>query len=147
MSLKELVGKILILGETKVGKSSILKRFTEKEFLQNIPPTLGIDYKIKNIVVGEYSLKMQIWDTAGQERFKSITEGFYKGCHGVLLVFDLTDTESFNRIKSWIESIRNKASEEVVICLVGNKLDLKNQEGIEVVKQEEIDTLVNNNNL
>lgn len=87
------------------------------------------------MIVGEYSLKMQIWDTAGQERFKSITEGFYKGCHGVLLVFDLTDTESFTRIKSWIESIRNKASEEVVICLVGNKLDLKNQEGVEVVKQ------------
>ena len=77
---------------------------------------------------------MQIWDTAGQERFKSITEGFYKGCNGVLLVFDLTDQDSFNRIKSWIESIKNKASQDVVICLVGNKLDLKNTEGIEVVK-------------
>ena len=98
ISSNELIFKILILGESRVGKSSILNQFTENVFTENIPPTLGIDYKIQKVKVGDIYVKLQIWDTAGQERFRSITEGFYKGCNGVLLVFDLSDLESFKRI-------------------------------------------------
>ena len=134
--------KVLILGESKVGKSSILNRFTEKRYTENLPPTLGIDYKIMKVNVSGYELKMQIWDTAGQERFRSITESFYKGCQAVLLVFDLSDHESFVKIKSWLININDKAGSHVLIVLIGNKCDLQKQ-GIEFVSQTEIDDLVN----
>ena len=138
MPTNELTCKVLILGESKVGKSSILSRFTDKHFTENLPPTLGIDYKITKVIVDKTEVKLQIWDTAGQERFRSITESFYKGCQAVLLVFDLTDRDSFEKTKSWLMSIYEKAGKEVVIVLVGNKYDLKNQKGVEVVPEFEI---------
>ncbi len=141
MSANDLTCKVLILGESKVGKSSILSRFTDKHFTENLPPTLGIDYKITKIMVDKVEVKLQIWDTAGQERFRSITESFYKGCQAVLLVFDLTDRDSFEKTKGWLMSIYEKTGKEVVIILVGNKYDLKNSKGIEVVPQFEIDGL------
>ena len=135
--------KILILGESKVGKSSILNRFTEKTYAETLPPTLGIDYKITKMNVSGFDLKMQIWDTAGQERFRSITESFYKGCQAVLLVFDLSDRETFNKIKNWLANINEKAGTGVLIVLLGNKCDLVSKSEIELVNQEEIDCLVN----
>ena len=138
LTKNELTCKILVLGESKVGKSSILNQFTENNFSENLPPTLGIDYKIKKMQIDQISVKLQIWDTAGQERFRSITESFYKGCHGVLLVFDLTDRDTFDKIKLWIESIHLKAGEDVVIILVGNKCDLRDSDGVEFVQKEEI---------
>ncbi len=147
LSRNELTCKILVLGESKVGKSSILNQFTENNFTENLPPTLGIDYKIKKVKVDNIDMKLQIWDTAGQERFRSITESFYKGCHGVLLVFDLTDQETFTKIQNWINSIHSKAGDDVVICLVGNKCDLKDSEGVEIVSQSEIDQFADKTNL
>ena len=141
MEKQELSCKILILGESKVGKSSILNRFTENTFTENLPPTLGIDYKIMKLNVDNTEVKLQIWDTAGQERFRSITESFYKGCHGVMLVFDLTDRETFYKVRGWIGDIKEKAGEKVVICVVGNKLDLKDGDGVDVVANEEIEEL------
>jgi small GTP-binding protein len=138
LGLNELTCKILVLGESKVGKSSILNQFTENIFSENLPPTLGIDYKIKKIQVDNIAVKLQIWDTAGQERFRSITESFYKGCNGVLLVFDLSDRDTFKKIKLWIESIHLKAGEDVVITLVGNKVDLKNSDGVELISDTEV---------
>lgn len=141
MSKVEVSCKILILGESKVGKSSILNQFTDKIFTENLPPTLGIDYKIMKINVDDVDVKLQIWDTAGQERFRSITESFYRGCHGVLLVFDLSDRDTFEKVKAWIVSIHEKAGKNVVVCLVGNKLDLKGAEGVDIVPNIEIETL------
>ena len=109
MNKKEISCKVLILGESKVGKSSILNRFTEGVFTDNLPPTLGIDYKIMKMVVDDTDVKLQIWDTAGQERFRAITESFYRGCHGVILVFDVSDKETFEKVKGWIRSIKEKA--------------------------------------
>ena len=141
MSKDEVSCKILILGESKVGKSSILNQFTEKLFSENLPPTLGIDYKIMKMQVDNTEVKLQIWDTAGQERFRSITESFYRGCHGVLLTFDLTDRDTFEKVKAWIMNIHEKAGKNVVICLVGNKLDLKGADGVEMVSTHEIEEL------
>ena len=120
----DILGKVLILGNSQVGKSSILNQFADGVFSETIPPTLGIDYKINQVTVGDKSIKLQIWDTAGQERFKSITENFYKGAQGILLVFDLTDSNSFANIRTWLKNIYEKAGRNVVVVLVGNKLDL-----------------------
>jgi len=138
MPNNDITCKVLILGESKVGKSSILNRFTEKHFTENLPPTLGIDYKITKVNIDKTEVKLQIWDTAGQERFRSITESFYKGCQAVLLVFDLTDRDTFDKTKSWLMSIYEKAGKDVTIVLVGNKYDLKGQNGVEVIPEFEI---------
>ncbi len=139
--MNDLTCKVLILGESKVGKSSILNRFTEKHFTENLPPTLGIDYKITKVIIDKTEVKLQIWDTAGQERFRSITESFYKGCQAVLLVFDLTDRDTFEKTKSWLMSIYEKAGKDVMIVLVGNKYDLKENKGVEFVPEFEISAL------
>jgi len=139
--MNDLTCKVLILGESKVGKSSILNRFTERHFTENLPPTLGIDYKITKVIIDKTEVKLQIWDTAGQERFRSITESFYKGCQAVLLVFDLTDRDTFEKTRSWLMSIYEKAGKDVTIVLVGNKYDLKESKGVEFVPEFEISSL------
>ena len=141
-SRQELTCKVLILGESKVGKSSILNRFTEGGYSENLPPTLGIDYKIVRHKVQGQEVKLQIWDTAGQERFRSITESFYKGCNAVLLVFDLSDRESFVKVKTWLGNIHEKAGSGVLVVLLGNKCDLRTRKDVELVTQPEIDALV-----
>ena len=122
----DITAKILILGESKVGKSSLLLRFTEGIFKETIGPTLGIDYKIKRINIEGCSVNMQLWDTAGQERFKSIVESYYNGAHGIALVFDVSDEGSFDKIKSWMVHIEEKTKEEdrqkMTLCLIGRIL-------------------------
>lgn len=122
-SENQIKAKILILGESKVGKSSLILRLTENTFIESIPPTLGIDYKIKQIPIEDYLVKLQIWDTAGQERFKAITVSYYAGAHGVVLVFDISDRLSFDRISDWMKSIDEKTREDerekMIILLVG----------------------------
>lgn len=114
----------MILGNSQVGKSSIMNQFIDKTFNETIPPTLGIDYKLYTMDSEGVEIKLQIWDTAGQERFRSITENFYKGAQGIILVFDLTDQESFSSIRNWLKNIYDKAGRNVVVCLLGNKQDL-----------------------
>jgi small GTP-binding protein len=145
--MSDLTCKVLILGESKVGKSSILNRFTERHFTENLPPTLGIDYKITKVMIDKTEVKLQIWDTAGQERFRSITESFYKGCQAVLLVFDLTDRDTFEKTRSWLMSIYEKAGKDVIIVLVGNKYDLKESKGVEMVPEFEVDGLAKAHNI
>ena len=147
MNKQEISCKVLILGESKVGKSSILNRFTEGVFTENLPPTLGIDYKIMKMVVDDTDVKLQIWDTAGQERFRAITESFYRGCHGVILVFDVSDKETFEKVKGWIRNIKEKAGKNVEILLVGNKIDLKDANGVDLVDMEEIEQLALENEI
>ena len=120
---EQITAKILILGESKVGKSSLLLRFTENKFMETIGPTLGIDYKIKQLNSGKYTVNLQLWDTAGQERFKSITESYYHGAQGMALVFDIEDRDSFMKIGKWIENIDSKMRQEdrenMTVILVG----------------------------
>lgn len=116
--------KILLIGDSGVGKSCILIRFTEDTYSEAYISTIGVDFKIKTIESGGKIIKLQIWDTAGQERFRTITSSYYRGAHGILIVFDLTDLESFENIQQWLHEINRYAYNNVCKILVGNKSDL-----------------------
>jgi small GTP-binding protein len=121
--------KILTIGESAVGKTCILLRFTDNKFLVNHITTIGIDYKSKTIKMGLKSVKLKIWDTAGQERFRNITKQYYKGADGILLVYDITDRNSFEKIRDWIKQIQeNTQKEQIGIVLLGNKCDLEDRQ-------------------
>ena len=133
MSAKYII-KILTLGDTMVGKSSIVLRFSEDKFDENQFATIGIDFKTKYIKIGEYSVKVLIWDTAGQEKFRNIAKQYYKGANGVLLIYDVTNKKSFERIAYWMNELKdNNQIKELDICLVGNKIDLEGR----VITREE----------
>jgi small GTP-binding protein len=123
--------KYVIIGDSSVGKTSIIKRYTHNTFEENHRSTIGIDFIIKNIDIDNKRIKLQIWDTAGQERFKHITTMYYKSAHAFIIVYDVTKVDSFNNITNWIAEINNKKSETfipAVSILVGNKIDSENRE-------------------
>jgi Ras-related protein Rab-1A len=95
--------------------------------LTSFLPTIGVDFKIRTLEQGDKTIKLQIWDTAGQERFKTITSSYYKGAHGIILVYDITDKGSFKDIENWLSEVGKYANENVVKILVGNKVDLEDQ--------------------
>ena len=121
-----------MLGETCVGKTSLIQRYNSDTFsLQHIT-TLGIDFVTKEVTRDDKELiTARIWDTAGQEKFRTVTKSFYKQADGILLVFDLTDQESFDKLHLWVNNIREVAGQEVIKFLVGNKLDLTESREIE----------------
>jgi len=119
--------KLLIIGDSGVGKSALLTRFSDNRFSGTYISTIGVDFKIRSIKLGEKTIKLQIWDTAGQERFRTITSSYYRGSHGIILVFDITDGSSFSHIQEWLSEIDRYASETVSKLLIGNKNDLLNQ--------------------
>ena len=133
--------KILILGETRLGMSSILNRLTEKSFAPYLPPTLGIDYKLFADKIDGKDVRLQIWDTAGQERFRTIAETFYRQSDGILVVFDVTDEDSFEKVNFWLDSLREKVDPSCVVVLVGNKADLKEETGVQFVPEANIQQL------
>ena len=116
--------KILLLGDSAVGKTCLLLRYCDDKYQGLHLTTIGLDFRLKTInLENNKKIKVQIWDTAGQDRFLSITRNYYKGANGILLVFDITDRSSFDHIKNWIEKIKEEAPETVIIYLVGNKID------------------------
>lgn len=115
--------KILVLGESGVGKTSLLMRYCDDDFSNNHLPTIGIDFKIKNVSLNDKIYKLQIWDTAGQERFRVITKTYYRAACGIILMFDVTDGNSFNKIRLWMKQIEENAPKSVSKILVGNKSD------------------------
>lgn len=114
--------KLLIIGDSGVGKSSILLRFADDMFSGSYITTIGVDFKIRTINVEEERVKLQIWDTAGQERFRTITSTYYRGTHGVIVVYDVTNAESFVNVKRWLHEI-DQNCDVVNKVLVGNKND------------------------
>lgn len=116
--------KLLLIGDSGVGKSCLLLRFSDDSFTTSFITTIGIDFKIRTIELDGKRIKLQIWDTAGQERFRTITTAYYRGAMGILLVYDVTDESSFNNIKNWIRNIEQHASDNVNKILVGNKADM-----------------------
>ena len=135
--------KIMLLGDSSVGKTSIIKRYCKNQYSNSFISTIGvdfetkyinIDFKTKYIKIGEYSVKVLIWDTAGQEKFRNIAKQYYKGANGVLLIYDVTNKKSFERIAYWMNELKdNNQIKELDICLVGNKIDLEGR----VITREE----------
>jgi len=116
--------KYIIIGPSGVGKSCILLQFTDQKFLDNHVLTIGVEFGIRAVQIDGKDIKLQIWDTAGQESFRSITHSYYRGSHGCLLVYDITRRETFEFMRSWLSDVRSNAP-NVVVVLVGNKLDLE----------------------
>merc|ERR1711988_152850 len=133
--------KLLLIGDSGVGKSCLLCRYSEDIFNSNFITTIGIDFKIRTIELDGAKIKLQIWDTAGQERFRTITQAYYRGAMGILLVYDVTDDKSFGNIRTWMRNIDQHANEAVVKILLGNKCDMpekkmvKYDQGAELAKE------------
>jgi len=134
--------KVVLIGDSGVGKSNILSRFTRNEFSLESKSTIGVEFATRSMEVEGKTVKAQIWDTAGQERYRAITSAYYRGAVGALLVYDITKTESFSDIEKWLKELRDHADSNIVIMLCGNKLDLKhlrsvNTESAEILANKE----------
>ena len=116
--------KIVMIGDSGVGKSCILLRFADDKFNENFYATIGVDFRFKNVMVDDKSVKLQIWDTAGQERFKTITSAYYRGADGIIIVYDITDRNSFAHIKDWLDDVNKYTDDNPLKIIVGNKIDL-----------------------
>lgn len=116
--------KILLIGDSGVGKSSLLLRFTDHCYTDSYISTIGVDFKIRTIEIDGKIIKLQIWDTAGQERFRTITSSYYRGVQGIIITYDITDTTTLRNVKMWLGEIEKYSSPDVCKYLVGNKLDL-----------------------
>lgn len=119
--------KLLLIGDSGVGKTCVLFRFSDDAFNSTFISTIGIDFKIRTIELEDKKIKLQIWDTAGQERFRTITTAYYRGAMGILLVYDITTEKTFDNIKTWIKNIERHASEDVEKMILGNKCDLEDK--------------------
>jgi len=122
--------KLLIIGDSGVGKSSLLLRFADNTFTGTYITTIGVDFKIRTIDVNGEKVKLQIWDTAGQERFRTITTTYYRGTHGVIVVYDVTSADSFVNVKRWLHEI-DQNCDNVARILVGNKNDCPERKVVE----------------
>ena len=134
---QDILFRVIIVGDTGVGKSCILLRFSENTFNEQHNVTIGVEFGSKQVEIGSTSVKLQIWDTAGQESFRSITRSFYRRADGVLLVYDATARHTFENCKYWLEEIRQNASSDVVVYLVANQIDLISTDEPREVSTEE----------
>ncbi|XP_041918756.1 ras-related protein ORAB-1 [Alosa pseudoharengus] len=132
--------KLLLIGDSGVGKSCLLLRFADDTYTESYISTIGVDFKIRTIEMDGKTVKLQIWDTAGQERFRTITSSYYRGAHGIIIVYDVTDQESFNNVKQWLEEIDRYACENVSKLLVGNKCDLVSRKVVDFSSAKEFAT-------
>ncbi|KAJ3440151.1 ras and ef-hand domain-containing protein [Anaeramoeba flamelloides] len=120
--------KVVVLGESAAGKTSILLRYAKNYFTSTIEPTIGASNFQKTVDLGDYKIKLLVWDTAGQERFHSLAKMYYRGAKGAIIVYDCTNLNSFKKAKLWVEEIKKEGSPNVKIALVGNKIDLPNKQ-------------------
>merc|ERR1712013_845506 len=123
--------KLLLIGDTGVGKSCLLLRFADDTYTESYISTIGVDFKIRTIELEGKTIKLQIWDTAGQERFRTITSSYYRGAHGIIVVYDVTDMDTFKNVPQWLEEIDRYACENVNKLLVGNKSDMTSKKVVE----------------
>uniref|UniRef100_A0A182LXH9 Ras-related protein Rab-8A n=1 Tax=Anopheles culicifacies TaxID=139723 RepID=A0A182LXH9_9DIPT len=130
--------KLLLIGDSGVGKTCILFRFSEDAFNTTFISTIGIDFKIRTIDLDGKKIKLQIWDTAGQERFRTITTAYYRGAMGIMLVYDITQEKSFENIKNWIRNIEENAAADVEKMLLGNKCELNEKRQVTRVRGEQL---------
>ena len=128
----DMIFKILVIGDTGVGKSNLLLRYVKNEFAGDMRSTVGVEFGTKMMKIDGYEVKAQIWDTAGQERYRAITSAYYKGAKGVLIVYDITRKNTFDNVDKWLNDFKMKCDEDAAIIIVGNKSDL--------IEKREIDT-------
>jgi len=122
--------KLLLVGDSGVGKTCLLLRFVEKTFQSSFISTIGIDFKMKTVDIDGQVVKLQIWDTAGQDRFRAITTAYYRGAMGIVLVYDITEEQSFLNVRNWVTSIHEHGADNIVVVLVGNKCDMVDRRSI-----------------
>ena len=123
--------KVLLIGNSDVGKSSLILRYVDQIWNDVFVPTIGVDFKVKSIEVDKKLVKMQIWDTAGQERFRNVISSYFKGAHGILLIYDITSRDSFKELENWLGEVERHASSQVLKILIGNKSDLEEKREIQ----------------
>ena len=124
--------KTVLIGDSGVGKSNLLSRFTRNEFYLESKSTIGVEFATRSIEVEGKTIKAQIWDTAGQERYRAITSAYYRGAVGALLVYDITKQVTFEHVETWLKELRDHADSNIVIMLVGNKSDLQHLRAVQV---------------
>ena len=140
------VYKVLLLGDSTVGKTCFLLRYCDKTFQEAHLSTIGLDYRLKSMILQSgKNIKLQIWDTAGQDRFRAITKNYYKGANGIILIYDVTNLQSYENVKNWINQIKEEANPNVVVYLAGNKIDVEDKD--RAVKTEEGQKIADDYNL
>lgn len=132
MPKAEYMFKCVIIGDTGVGKSNLLSRFTKDEFTKDSKSTIGVEFATRQIEHDGKTIEAQVWDTAGQERYRAITAAYYRGAIGALLVYDITKRESFENCERWLRELRAHADPSIVAMLVGNKCDLRHLKQVDV---------------
>ncbi len=139
MATDEYVYKVLLLGDTTVGKTCFLMKYTDKTFQDIHMATIGLDYRLKSMKLKSgKNIKLQIWDTAGQDRFRAITKNYYKGSHGIILIYDVTNVQTFENVKQWVSQIREEASANVIIYIAGNKIDMEEERKVNKEEGEKL---------
>jgi len=134
----DLLFKLLLIGDSGVGKTCLLFRFSDDAFNTTFISTIGIDFKIKTVELGGKKIKLQIWDTAGQERFHTITTSYYRGSMGIMLVYDITNVKTFDSISNWLRKILEHANEDVEKMILGNKCDMDDKRQVPTARGEAI---------
>ena len=132
--------KFLTLGDSMVGKTSIVLRFVDNVFYEQTKSTIGVDFKTKTINFGNKKIKIKVWDTAGQERFRTITKQYYKNAEGIILIYDVTESKTFDQIEDWVMNIMDNKQSDAKVILVGNKIDCEErlilkEQGAELAKR------------
>ncbi len=140
----DFIFKVLLLGNSDVGKSSMLLRFVDSVWNDAFTPTIGVDFKVKTLEINNKRVKMQIWDTAGQERFRTVVSTYFRGAHGILLLYDVTNKDSFKNLENWLIEIEKNSNQKVLKILIGNKCDLTEDREITT---EEGQTFANRNGM
>jgi len=130
--------KLLLIGDSAVGKSCLLMRFADDTYNDKFISTIGVDFKICTLNVDDKRVKLQLWDTAGQERFRTITSSYYRDAHGIIVVYDVTDKQSFHNVQHWMQEIEKYAGESVNKLLVGNKCDLSSKKVVSYDEAKEL---------
>lgn len=132
--------KYIIIGDSAVGKSNLLLKYAHNKFSEDYQTTIGVEFGAKNMALNNKSYRIQIWDTAGQENFRSITRAYYKNSVCAIVVYDITNRDSFGNIQTWVEDCKNQSPKTIFLVLVGNKCDLEDKrkvqynEGLELAK-------------
>ena len=139
----DMIFKIVLIGDSSVGKTNILSKYISDEYDPDTQATIGVELSTKNYTFDNNEVKVQIWDTAGQEKYRSITSSYYKGAHGCLLVYDITRKVTFENIDKWLAEIKLSSNNEINMVLIGNKCDLEDKREVSIEEAQNKAKLLN----